>query len=72
MARAKTTAPTVRAAPLPEFTAAVRYLDGRRELFRIRKADDIADARQIVFDTLADVLSVVIAERCAQGWLQAA
>ena len=56
----------------PEFTAAVRYLDGRRELFRVRKADDIADARQVVLDALVDVHSVVIAERRAQDWLQAA
>ena len=58
--------------PTPTFTAAVRYLDGRRELFRVRKADDMADARQVVLDTLVDVRSVVITEHAPQQWLKAA
>ncbi len=58
--------------PNPVFTAAVRYLDGRRELFRVRKADDMADARQVVLDTLVDVRSVVITEHAPQQWLKAA
>lgn len=52
-----------RAATRPEYTAAVRYLDGRREIFRVRNADDIADARELVLSELGDVRSVVIALR---------
>lgn len=47
----------------PEYTAAVRYLDGRCEIFRVRNADDIADARELVLSELGDVRSVVIALR---------
>ncbi len=47
----------------PEFTAAVRYLNGRRELFRVLKADDISDARAVVLAELDDVQTVVIALR---------
>ena len=47
----------------PEFTAAVRYLNGRRELFRVLKADDISDARAVVLAELDDVQTVVIARR---------
>ena len=52
-----------RTAARPEYTAAVRYLDGRREIFRVRNADDIADARELVLSELGDVRSVVIALR---------
>lgn len=65
------TRPAPKPSPRPEFTAAVRYLDGRRELFRVRKADDLADARQVVLDALVDVHSVVIAEHQPR-WLKAA
>lgn len=47
----------------PEYTAAVRYLDGRRDLFRVRNADDMADARALVLSELGDVRSLVIALR---------
>ena len=47
----------------PEFTAAVRYLNGRRELFRVLKADDMNDARAVVLAELDDVQTVVIALR---------
>jgi len=47
----------------PEFTAAVRYLDGRREIFRVRFADNMADARAVVLAELDDVQSLVIALR---------
>ncbi len=47
----------------PEFIAAVRYHDGRRELVRVRNADDISDARSLVLAELVDVSSVVIAHR---------
>lgn len=54
---------TTRAVSRPEYTAAVRYLDGRCEIFRVRNADDIADARELVLSELGDVRSVVIALR---------
>lgn len=47
----------------PEYTAAVRYLDGRREIIRIRNADDMADARALVLSELDEVASLVIALR---------
>ena len=50
-------------APRPEYTAAVRYLDGKRDIFRIRNADDIADARAMVISELGDVQSIMIALR---------
>lgn len=34
-----------RRAARPEYTAAVRYLDGRSDIFHVRNADDIDDAR---------------------------
>lgn len=50
-------------AMLPEFTAAVRYRNGGRELFRVRNADDLKDARAVVLAELDDVQSVMIALR---------
>lgn len=47
----------------PEFTAAIRYLDGSRDLFRIRNADDMADARALVISEVGEVRSLVIALR---------
>ena len=47
----------------PEFTAAVRYQNGRRELFRVLKANDMSDARAVVLAELDDVRTVVIARR---------
>jgi hypothetical protein len=51
--------------PRPEYTAAVRYCDGRRDIFRIRNADDIDDARAMVFAELEceGLAAVVIALR---------
>jgi hypothetical protein len=46
-----------------EFTAAVRYLDGRRELFRVRNAIDEGDARAVVLAELGEVASLLIAPR---------
>ncbi len=45
----------------PEYIAAVRYHDGKRDLFRVRNADDIADARAMVLAELGNVRSVMIA-----------
>ena len=47
----------------PEFTAAVRYLDGRSDIFRVINADDMADARTLVLSELGKVQSLVIALR---------
>lgn len=47
----------------PEFIAAVRYLDGRRDMFHVRNADDMADARALVLSELGDVRSLVMAVR---------
>lgn len=43
-----------------EFLAAVRLQDGRREMYRIRNADDALDARQIVLDQVFDAVNVVV------------
>ena len=51
------------AAARPEFTAAVRYRSGGCEIFRVRNADDISDARAVVLAELDDVQTVVIALR---------
>lgn len=50
-------------APRPEYVAAVRYPDGRRDLFHIRNANDMADARDLVITEVGDVQSVMIALR---------
>ena len=47
----------------PEFTAAVRYRNGRRELFRVRHAVDMKDARAVVLAELDNVQSIMIALR---------
>lgn len=52
-----------RRAPRPEYVAAIRYPDGRRDLFHIRNADSLADARELVLLEVGDVQSVLIAER---------
>ena len=47
----------------PEFTAAVRYRSGGCELFRVRNASDISDARAVVLAELDDVQTVLITMR---------
>lgn len=47
----------------PEYIAAVRYQDGSRDIFHIRFADDMADARQLVVAERSDIRSLLIAER---------
>lgn len=61
--RAESTKAQTYRAPRPEFTAAVRYLDGRRDIFHVRNADDMADARALVLSELGEVRSLVIALR---------
>lgn len=55
-------APAIRA-PRPEYIAAVRYPDGRSDIFHIRNADNLADAREMVISEVGDVRSVMIALR---------
>ena len=52
-----------RRAARPEYTAAVRYLDGRSDIFHVRIADDIDDARALMLSELGKVRSLVIALR---------
>lgn len=47
----------------PEFTAAVRYRSGGCELFRVRNASDMSDARAVVLAELDDVQTVLITLR---------
>lgn len=49
--------------PRPEYTAAIRYLDGSRDLFHVRNADNMADARALVISEVGEVRSLVIALR---------
>jgi len=55
--------PERRARPRPEFIAAVRYPDGRRELFAVKNALNVSDARELVLSELLDITAVVIAPR---------
>ena len=48
-------------APRPSFIAAVRYPDGRRDLFIVRNADDLDDARALVRSEVGDLRALVIA-----------
>ena len=47
----------------PEFVAAVRYPDGTRDLFHIRNADSLEDARELVQLEIGDALSIMVAVR---------
>lgn len=57
--------PETTAAPRrrPEYIAAVRYPDGRRDLFHVRNADDLDDARALVISEVGDVAALVISQR---------
>ena len=44
-------------------TAAIRYLDGSCDLFRVRNANNMADARDLVISEVGEVRSLVIALR---------
>lgn len=62
-ARRKSAAET-RKRPLPgNFVAAVRYPDGRRDIFHVLNADDLDDARAMVLSEVGDVRSLVIAQK---------
>jgi hypothetical protein len=62
-AQRKTSEAVKHHAARPEFIAAVRYPDGSRDIFHVRNADDMADARALVLSELGDVRSLVIAAR---------
>lgn len=47
----------------PEYIAAIRYLDGSRDIFHVRNADDMDDARALVIAEVGKVQSLVIALR---------
>lgn len=47
----------------PEYIAAVRYPDGSRDLFHVRNADSLADAREMVLLEVGDVRSLLLARR---------
>lgn len=47
----------------PDYIAAVRHLDGRRELFCIRNADSFDDARALVQSEVGDVRAIVVSLR---------
>lgn len=46
-----------------DFIAAVRYLDGRRDLFHVLQAKDIDDAREMVLLEVGDVRSLLITRK---------
>lgn len=46
-----------------DYTAAVRYMSGRSELFWVRQADSFADARAMVENELINVRSIILALR---------
>lgn len=64
---AKARSPRRHPALRPEFTAAVRFLDGSQDIFHVRFADDIDDARQVVLSQLGEVRSLVISQRQARA-----
>ena len=47
----------------PDYTAAIRYFDGRRDLFHVRNADNLADARALVLSEVGEVRSLLLALR---------
>ncbi|WP_306603163.1 hypothetical protein [Azonexus sp.] len=46
-----------------EYTAAVRYRDGSSEIFRVKNADNLADARATVQAQLMNIHALLIARR---------
>ena len=63
-AKARSTRQTrVNRAPRPDYIAAVRYAGGHSEIFHIRNADNLEDARQMVISEVGKVRSIMIALR---------
>lgn len=46
-----------------EYTAAVRYRDGTSEIFRVKNADNLADARATVQEQLMNIHSLLVSRR---------
>ena len=55
--------PRINRAPRPEYIAAVRYPEGHSEIFHIRNANNLADAREMVISEVGKVRSIMIALR---------
>lgn len=55
--------PSPTTVPPIQYIAAVRYPDGRRDLFHILNANDLADARELVLLEVGDVRCLLIAPR---------
>ena len=55
--------PRINRAPRPEYIAAVRYPEGHSEIFHIRNADNLEDARGMVISEVGKVRSIMIALR---------
>lgn len=47
----------------PEYLAVVRFLDDTTDTFRVRFADGIDDARELVLMEVGDVRTILITER---------
>jgi hypothetical protein len=61
--RLKASTTHTRSARKVEYVAAIRYPDGTRDLFHIRNADSIDEARQLVVSEVGEVLVVMVAAR---------
>jgi len=61
--RLKASATRAHSARKVEYVAAIRYPDGTRDLFHIRNADSIDEARQLVVSEVGEVLVVMVAAR---------
>ncbi|MCA1939125.1 hypothetical protein [Azonexus hydrophilus] len=59
----KSSRPRVAPRQRVDYVAAVRYPDGRSDLFYVRNADNLADAREMVLLEVGEVRSLVLAER---------
>ena len=56
----KTNSVTRQAPQAADFIAAVRYPDGRRDIFHVLQAHGLADARAMVLSEVGDVRSLLI------------
>jgi len=45
------------------YAAAVRYQDGRKDFFHVKNATSVADARQVVMDSLLNIRTLLISPR---------
>lgn len=47
----------------PEYVAVVRMLDGTKDIFHVRFADSIDDARELVLLEVGEARAILVAER---------